>query len=183
MKAIITSLPESEPCTIDDIKQQARIDTDEDDLLIQSYIIAAREYCESISGNKFNFQRWEVYFDEFPQIIEIPIRPIVNVSQVSYYRNGFINIINANEYRVSNNSFRAKIYPVDSWPDTDEREDAVKIQVDAGYAFLPERIKQAVRMLAATWYEYREDLTTESVRFVPHGVSQLLSVDTNKQFL
>jgi uncharacterized phiE125 gp8 family phage protein len=58
--------PAVEPVTLDLAKQQCRVDYPEDDLLIQTYIVAARQYAEKYTNRAFFTQQWELSRDHFP---------------------------------------------------------------------------------------------------------------------
>lgn len=62
----LTAPPAVEPVTLDLAKQQCRIDYPDDDLLIQTYISAARVYAEKFCNRAFFIQKWELSRDHFP---------------------------------------------------------------------------------------------------------------------
>lgn len=58
--------PTVEPVSLSLAKQQLRVDIHDDDLLIQMYISAAREYCEHYCNRAFLQQTWQLFLDSFP---------------------------------------------------------------------------------------------------------------------
>lgn len=66
--------PEEEPLTLGEAKAHLRVDMDDDDDLILSLIVAARQFCEDKTHRKFITQTWEKYADDWPQLIS-PYEP------------------------------------------------------------------------------------------------------------
>lgn len=64
-KYTLTSAPSTEPCTLQEAKDWARITTSNDDTLITAMISAARVQAEEFMGRAIITQTWDVYFDSF----------------------------------------------------------------------------------------------------------------------
>jgi len=58
--------PTVEPVSLALAKQQCRVDTPDEDFLIQTYIEAARDHCESVTNRAFYTQTIALYLDHFP---------------------------------------------------------------------------------------------------------------------
>lgn len=177
--------PKSEPVSVQQLKNQLRIEHSEEDELLKTYIVAAREYAESVTSNKVLKQQWQIAFDEFSDSMELPIRPLISVESVQYVdTDGATQTLDASIYSVDDFDFRAKInlaYGQD-WPDTRAQSNAVLVNATFGNKQPPKRIQQAILLMASHWYENREDATEASLRIVPHGALRLLSVDNNRHF-
>lgn len=62
----IINPPIVEPITLEEAKQHLRVDGNDDDLLIQSLIKQAREWCENFQNRKYITQTLEFVLDTFP---------------------------------------------------------------------------------------------------------------------
>lgn len=58
--------PKVEPVSLQLAKQHCKVDYDADDTLIQTYIVAARQYCEKRTNRAFYTQTWMRTLDYFP---------------------------------------------------------------------------------------------------------------------
>src|SRR5262249_25595806 len=91
--------PASEPLTLADAKQWARVETTDDDALITSLIVMAREYAETITQRQLLQATWVMTIDRFPGgdpgwgrwwpwgsacTIRLPGPPLQSVSSINY---------------------------------------------------------------------------------------------------
>lgn len=190
----VTAPPTFEPLSLAEAKQQCRVDlslTDEN-LLIESYIRAAREFCAGLDWRAYCTQTMELWLDEWPDDDEIiiPRPPLQSVTSVKYY--GIDDV----EY-----TFDPAKYFVDTvgepgqvhlrgyqmWPVTVLRDyNAVCVTYVAGWStpdLVPETIKQAMRLIVGHFYENREDTQSGTVnRQIENGVRALLGVNQVRSF-
>lgn len=87
MADVLYTAPASEPITVDDVKEHLGIDFADNDALINSYILLAREYCESVQNRAYITQTRELWLDDWPSVnyIRIPKPPLSSVTSVKYY--------------------------------------------------------------------------------------------------
>lgn len=190
----VTVPPVLEPISLAEAKQQCRIVpglTDED-LLIAGYIKAAREYCEGLDWRAYLTQTLELWLDEWPceDEIVIPRPPLQSVASVKYYD------INDVEYTLSPSIYfvntvkepgEIHLRGYNRWPAIVLRDyNAVCITYTAGWTTpeaVPEKIRQAVRLVTGHFYENREDTQSGTVnRTIELGVQALLNIDSRKTF-
>lgn len=159
--------PASEPVTLDDVKQQCRVDHDEQDLLLQSLIPVARQHIEQITGRLLVSATLELLLDRFPRCrdpIRIPIGPVTEIVAISYIDDADIaQTWAAAEYIVDRDTTPARIalHQDYSYPITDARLNAVTVRFIAGYqdansppdAELPEPLRQAMLLKAQELYD------------------------------
>jgi len=90
-----TSLPASEPVSLEETKLVVRQSSSSDDAYLEGLIVAAREHCETITNRCIARRTWVLPFDAFPicqgvhlysvwQEIEIPRPPLVSVDEIRY---------------------------------------------------------------------------------------------------
>lgn len=75
MATVQTSAPAVEPITLDEAKAHLRLDTADDDLLIQSLILTSRLHIEVALGLALITQTWSCFFDRWPARSGAPLEP------------------------------------------------------------------------------------------------------------
>ena len=172
MTVRMVSMPRPLPVTVADLKPHARVDTAEQDILLESYIEEAIEQVERVSGVGFSGATWEWYANGFPVgKIKIGFGPLTTVSSVTYHdADGVEQTLGAETYTVDDVATDGIIYPVSDWPDTEEgRPNAVKVTFTAGDGTLPGPIRNTIMRLATNAYDDREkggELTGPAQRMV-----------------
>jgi len=185
MGTIILAGPAAEPVTLEETKAHLRVEFADDDALIGGLIRAARECAESAINRKLITQRWRVYEDKIPSPPEfsLPFAPVQTVDWVRLWdaaNNGSVLAVTA--YSVDVVSEPARVWLKDSPSVTLRRYNAVEIAFTCGYGAaatnVPEPLRQAVKLLAAHWYENRiavADAGQTRFEELPLGVQYLLA--------
>ncbi len=180
--------PAVEPVTRDEAKAWSRIDTDYDDLVVDSLIKRAREHCEAITQRQFITATYALVMDGFPtwfrpdvyRVTErregtdilLPAPPLVSVQSITYLDGtGATQTVAAADYVVStyDDPGRIALASGKTWPLTLDQINAVTVAYTAGYgdtaASVPESIKLAMLLLVSHFYENRE--ATQSSAALP----------------
>ncbi|MEC0211818.1 hypothetical protein P4H70_23025 [Paenibacillus ehimensis] len=171
----VISPPAVEPITVSDLKPQLGYDltdTSPDERLLP-LIPAAREWAEDYTKRVFITQTLEFALDEWPcqewtdnrgkshASIELPRLPLQSVTSVTYTdKDGVTAVWVASNYVVDDFSFVPRIVRKRgiAWPSVQlAAANGVRVRFVAGYgdtaASVPQKIKQALIMLVAYWYE------------------------------
>lgn len=191
----LITAPTVEPITLTEAKDHCRVDGTDDDTLITSLIVAAREYVEGYQNRALITQTWELVLDAWPDgdSIELPLPPLQSVTSLKYKDSaGAETAWAATNYIVDTDSYLGRLVLADdiSWP-SDELYPAggIRIRFVAGYpptgsgesidydANVPQKIKQAMLLLVGHWYENREAVAAGSMTEIPLAVNALLSQD------
>jgi uncharacterized phiE125 gp8 family phage protein len=141
-----------EPVTVDEVKEYARIDYDVEDNLIQSFITVARIMLEQYTGLSFVQKRLIVNVNNGCGGIELPYGPIpggVAAIDLTLVTDGYGNAINPGNIVLSGLEFinvQAPCAPL------------LQFIYSAGYASLPEVLKNAIKAQAFYLYENRGEL-------------------------
>lgn len=159
----LVTAPTGQVITLEDAKAQARIDHNEEDVLIEAYIVAATDKAEQLTGVKLLTQTWDYFLDAFPcGEIQIPLSPLVTVDSVKYYdeANALQTWLSTN-YDVDPAGLRPRLCPVSGvdWPTTYDRLNAVQIRLTVGYgeaAAVPQAIKHWITAAVAEACKNRE---------------------------
>jgi uncharacterized phiE125 gp8 family phage protein len=152
--------------TVGELKAHVRCNTgiDEDDE-IASYILAAQEYVEGETGLTLTETQYEEFRYNFhPGRLILTALPVVSVQSVEYHNGTEYITIDEDDYIVMlSKKLGSYIVPKSHWPSPAMRPDAVRIVYTCGFEIVPERARQAVRLLAGGWYMSREAWASGSV--------------------
>ncbi|ADG70062.1 phiE125 gp8 hypothetical protein (plasmid) [Planctopirus limnophila DSM 3776] len=162
-RVVTTIAPADEPITLADLKRQIRVDTSDEDDQLTAYIKAARELLEEHTERALVTQTRQLYLDRFPscQTIEIPCTPVTSIESIEYIDpTGQLQELDPSSYVADLVSSPARIRPAYGrfWPAIRYQMNAVIVTFEAGQDVdeVPERAKQAIRLLAGHWYANRE---------------------------
>jgi len=168
-----------------------REDTLEDDALLRRFLDAATIWAENFTGLALVDQTWDYYVDAFPtdvRFIKIPRPPLLYIDGVFYRPTSSTSESSFSDYYTDIASQPGQIFlgSAASWPSSvDASASSVRIRFRAGYfdessspveiGKIPEDIKVAIQIYAATLYENREaTITGTMISTVPWSAEQLL---------
>jgi len=186
MTCTLLTAPTIEPLTISDIESHSRLYSPDERVLIESYIVAARELVETWTNRALITQTWVLWLDSFPcGHMSIPRPPLQAVTSITYFDEaGEEGTFSAENYIVDTASVpgRVALNASAMWPTTTLRAvNGVRVEFVAGYGDtaddVPMTIRQAMRLLVADWYENREAtliMQGITVEALPTGVDALL---------
>jgi uncharacterized phiE125 gp8 family phage protein len=113
--------PALEPVTLSEARLHLRVDTADDDPLIDALISAARLHAEMLTARQFLPARWRLVLDRFTPMVLLNRSPVVSVISVRYLdMGGLWQIMPATDYVVESSSEPARITPAFGkiWPPT-----------------------------------------------------------------
>ncbi len=157
------------PVDLATVKDHMRVETNDEDSLIQSYVDAAIAYLEGPYGGGFvlGSQVWEYYLDHFPAWIYPPLYPLQSVDEIRYIDDGGQEqTLAGDKYRVDTVSNPARILPgYDvTWPTTRALEpNAVTVQFTVGFDPLPADLRQLVLFMVSHYYEMRSPVLSGTI--------------------
>jgi uncharacterized phiE125 gp8 family phage protein len=197
----VVTPPAGDLIAVADIKSQARIDSDDDDTLLQLLADSAMAHLDGADGilaRALLQQTWLMRLDTFGNLyaadiigrvynqILVPLPPLIAIDSIKYIDvNGVQQIVDPSIYQlVPAGTRHAVIVPSygNQWPSPRGQMDAVQVQFTAGYgedaADVPAPIRHAAMLLAAHWYEHREAVIADNrvaVAEMPFAVERLLA--------
>ena len=190
MALTIVTEPTVEPVDLEEVEDHLRLSdtsTGEEDVVIQSYIKAARRYCERIQNRAYLHQTWDLVLDGWPDgnYIEIPRPPLVSVTHVKYFDTDETEYtMSAGLYYVDTDSEPGRVHLQygETWPtETLRPANGVAVRFVAGYgsvsSLVPAEIKQALKLLVGHMYERREATDIKEVLEITPGAMDLLWLD------
>jgi len=159
----------TEPVTLAEAKEYARIDGFNEDALITSLIKMARIHCESYMGKSIVLKTVTIDSFTFPYQFQMPYGPLTNEANISKCVTiDENNVETPLQYRVNAGLF-PKLFILGG-----AQSYKFKLVYTAGFTTVPEDIKLAVKMMVNTLYERREDFSDLQAIESPLGVKALL---------
>ena len=186
-----TTAADVEPVSLAEAKAHLRVDISDDDSYISALISSAREWVEDYLDCSLITQQFTVRMDKFPTEIELPRPPMVASGTataviVTYVSNdtGASETLSSSAYRVDRDSRPGVVRNLygQTWPSHLNDQNSVTVSWWAGYgstgASVPARVKHAILMLVALWFERRAAVDNMGGSELPLGVRWLLDSAT-----
>ncbi|AOY88648.1 hypothetical protein BKP64_10960 [Marinobacter salinus] len=185
-----TVKPSAPVVSLADVKLDLRVDHTFEDTLIQSLIDAAVQYLEAPSGvlgKAFITQVWEMSTrgpDDDCRIY-LPVTPVQAIDAISYFDSDNVEqSLTVTDFHLYGDENWAYITPKNDveWPDLFDRLDAITVTFTAGFgaaeSFVPETIRQVVRLLVTHWYINRSAVDTGTIATeIPMAAQSLIAVN------
>ena len=173
----IDSTTGSEVVSTTELKNYARVETSDDDTIIANMVIAAREKCEAIINRDIvaktrslfisNLNHSGEYGDLYRRRTKIvlPYAPITSITSVSTQSSdGTLTTINYDAYGLED-----KYIEVSS----SYQKNIKVVYTTTGLSY--DDIKLAIKQLATTYYDNREDFKSNNTTTIPTNVQNILS--------
>lgn len=97
-----TTAPSTEPVTLPDVLAAIGYEDNDKDSLVNSYIAAARQYCEDFTNRQFVTATWTLTLDRFPSsvgVIHLPRPPLSSITSITYLDSaGDLQTLDAADY-------------------------------------------------------------------------------------
>jgi uncharacterized phiE125 gp8 family phage protein len=149
------------PLTEAEAKLHCKIDVSDDDALIESLIAAVAELCETELAAPLLEKDYRLLLDSFPDEITLLARTSA-VASVKYYdSNNVLQTLSTDDYYAALTGVMASLTPVDAWPETYVRPDAVEVLFTAGWPdadSIPNAVKQWMLLRIKHYYDNRESV-------------------------
>jgi uncharacterized phiE125 gp8 family phage protein len=180
----VTTQPTAEPLSLGAARAHLRVDHFDEDAVIASFILAARQHIETITGLALCTTGYTMTLDDFPpgEMITLPREPVQSVTAVRYYNDaGALVEWSSSEWEADLYSLPPRLRPRDgyTWPISKDRLAAVQIEFVAGFGgpeMVPQSILQAMRVLVGHFHEHREAVQSGgSAVALPFAVDALLA--------
>lgn len=160
MSLRLITAPTSYPVTQAEAKMQCKVDGNDEDGLIDTYISAATAHVESVTGRAIISQTWEVVLDDFSDAMMLPKGPVQSVTSVKYFDTAEVEqTLATDQYVLDNVSDPAWVVKAEdaTWPEVAEGVNNVIIRFVAGYSAVPPELKAAILILVSALYDNRAD--------------------------
>lgn len=171
---------------VDQLKKHLRLGTgfaedDVQDAVLTSFLRAAMAAIEARTSKALMIRGfvWTLHGWRDPGAQVLPVAPVVAIAQLALVdRFGVAEVVDPARYRLETDMTAPRLMPVGAALPTVPPGGSVELRFDAGYgaAFgdLPADLAQAVLLLAAHYYSYRDE-TALGQGCMPFGVTSLLA--------
>lgn len=157
MYLVQTVAPTKEPITLAEAKLFMRILEDDDDALITSMIVGAREYAENYTNRQLMPATFELTLNSFAQDLQIPKAPLNSITKIEYMDvDGMYQTLDTSLYYSYGENGTSKLHFESGLPTFKDDKRAVKITFTSGYTTVPSSIVSFIKVLVSTMYENRE---------------------------
>jgi uncharacterized phiE125 gp8 family phage protein len=185
MATTLLSGPTVEPVSLAEAKLHLRVDTDAEDTLIQSLIMASRLHIEAALDLALITQTWRDHRDAWPRsrTINLPLRPVQGVTAIRILTDDDESrLLDPDAFILDGSANPARLV----WrstgiaPAPNTAANGIEIDFVAGFgdepSDVPQPIRQALLLLTAHWYENREPVEIgAAATVIPGIISELLS--------
>lgn len=179
----LITAPAAEPVTLTEAKSHLRVDFTDDDTLITSLIIAARQHAETITQRALVTQTWKLTLDAFPgptlmgvppgtpfslppSAILLDKSPVTAITNFTYTAmdGSTQTLASGTDYVADFSSEPARLTPPFGkiWPVPLPQIGAVQVTFTAGFGadstFIPEAIRRWMLIRVGTMYANREEV-------------------------
>ena len=167
----------AEPVLFAEAAKHLRLASDtSEQALIESYIVAAREWVENYTGHVLVQREFTETFTRFPAYLELMKRPIVTVDEIAYVdTDGAPQTVVS--FVESTGRYPYSVYPAhNAWWPSIRTNTLVTVTFTAGYApgEEPQALLQAILLLVGHWFQTRATVNVGNiVTEVPFAVSAL----------
>ncbi|MGB3244642.1 MAG: head-tail connector protein [Sulfitobacter sp.] len=153
---------------------------DVQDGVVRSFLRAAMAAIEARTGKALITRTfgWTLTFWRDGDAQRLPVAPVVAITRVALVsRSGVETDVDAASFWLEQDAMRPRLRATGSALPRIPKSGSVSITFDAGFGSswdaVPADLRQAVLMLAAHYYDHRDDMTSGE-RTVPFGVSSLI---------
>lgn len=170
----------SESITTAEAKLHLRVDSSDDDDLIDALITAAREQCEHELGRGIGSQTWQRTLDAFPDSgIALGMPPVASITSVQYVDTaGTLQTLSSTLYTLDSASEdEAWVLPAEDteWPETLDTANAVRVQFVCGLTTVPSTVRAWMLLRIGTLYQHRAEIAAGiSINALPDQFSARL---------
>lgn len=180
MPATLITPPAAEPVTLADIKALLRIEGTSEDALLTGLIRTAREHVEAATGRHLITQTWRLYLEAWPanRRVRVPFTPLRAVVACTVYdATGVPSSVAPARFAIDR-SRSVSLVVVDQAAASPVRAtNGIELDVETGHgvpADVPAELVEAVKRLAALWYEHRLDRDLARLAPTPALVDALM---------
>ena len=182
MTLVVVTPPAAEPVTVEDLRLFLRLSTTDEDTVLADLIAAARKQVEQETRRVLITQGLRLYLDCWPmgRIVKLAAAPVASVAAVTVYDSGGVpSVIYPANWQLDAASAPARLKVALTAGAPSQALNGIEVDFTAGYGANPEDVpapfRQAIRLMAAHWFEHREAGTDLDLVNLPHGLDRLLS--------
>lgn len=163
-------------------KAHCKVETDDEDYLLESWIDIGLELAEAETGFDFREHTYLYYLDGFPDLhIPLPKCPLATVDEIEYYNTANVLTVlsSASYYVITPDWQTGYISTATEYPDTYStypRPDCVQITFTTGLLSPPQMLKHFLRLFVEHCFNNRDIVITGTIiNEIPWGAKRILN--------
>jgi uncharacterized phiE125 gp8 family phage protein len=182
MTYIQTAGPAVEPLTLAEARAHLRLDTEDEDALLLSLIVAAREHLERETGLSLVTQEWRHCLDRWPAdgiltLAHGPVRTVTSV--IAHDGEGMPQAVPLDGHLLDGEARPARLW-LSQVPQAGRAINGIEVEFEAGFgmtgAEVPDTLKRAMLLHLAAMYAFRGVVAAEAQpAIVPPGYDRLIA--------
>lgn len=181
----LETAPANLPVSMEDVRHQLRIDGDDEDATLDRLLRVATAAVDGKGalGRPLITQTWAQWVQN-PSKVRLLMTPLQALTSIQYWDEaGVLQTATLADYEIIGQDDNVWVRPVDgaTWPDQEDRPDAIKITYRAGYGDnpedIPENIRHAILFLVTHWFELRMPISDKAMQEIPWSVGALLDLE------
>ena len=136
MGLVLVTAPATEPVTLVEAKDHLRLEISDDDTLVTSLIVSAREFAEQETHRQLVTATWKLTLNSFPSEIRLPLPPLQSVSSLKYLdTDGTQQTLASSNYDVDTDSEPGRICLAygKSWPSIRSVKNSIEVEFICGF--------------------------------------------------
>lgn len=177
----VTTEPTIEPVTLAEAKLNLRETETAQDDVITELIKTARQWCEAYENTKYITQTITQVYDVLREQMDLAVGKAQSVTSIKYQdQDNSQQTLSSSLYALDSYSTPPCVYAVynATYPSSLTYRNSVEIIYVAGYgdtaADVPERIKQAIKLILNHLYEHREQDSEVTLKTIPTNAKDFL---------
>lgn len=182
MRAMLIAPPPLEPASLEEAKLYLRIDQDDEDDLVRTFLVAARLLVEAASGRMLIEQSWRIVLDAWPAsgVLRLPVSPVHEVLAIRVFDGDGAATTLPNATLALETGADPPALWVERAPLLPGRpRSGIEIDLRCGFgpaaSDVPAGLRQAILRLAARWHEERGDASSGPHAGLPADIMALIA--------
>jgi uncharacterized phiE125 gp8 family phage protein len=181
MSSLLLSAPAVEPVTLDETRDFLRVEHNDDDEVIAALTAGARIHIETQTRRALITQDWRLTRDAWPAdgriaVLPAPLQSLIAVRVTDF--EGNTHDVDLQAF-VSDLGASALVFAPWALSAPGQIAAGIALAVRVGYGDaaidVPEALRQAIRLLAAHWYDNRGLVASGTIAALPASVSALIA--------
>jgi len=165
----IKTAPTWDPITVEELKRNLHINSDNHDLdeYLQEIISSIIDEVQTDIGRQIARATYYMYLDAYPEgdEVDITLGPVHEISSVKYYADGAseLSTVDTGDYQLDNTELTGRLRFFESFTTDDEKMNVITIEFTNGYtskADVPRALVDALILLASDRYLNPENAGT-----------------------